>query len=47
MEYVKLAISTLSVGLGMACMEESPLCQSRKAFGKPIGLFESVGANWP
>ena len=45
MEYVKLAISTLSVGLGMACMEESTrYAKSRKAFGKPIGLFESVGA---
>jgi butyryl-CoA dehydrogenase len=45
MEYVKLALSAMSVGLGMACMEESTqYAKSRKAFGKPIGLFEGVGA---
>jgi alkylation response protein AidB-like acyl-CoA dehydrogenase len=45
MEYVKLALSAMSVGLGVACMENSTAyAKSRKAFGKPIGLFEGVGA---
>lgn len=45
MEYIKLAISAMSVGLGVACMEDSTAyAKSRKAFGKPIGLFEGVGA---
>jgi alkylation response protein AidB-like acyl-CoA dehydrogenase len=45
MEYVKLALSAMSVGLGVACMEDSTTyAKSRKAFGKPIGLFEGVGA---
>lgn len=45
MEYVRLALSAMSVGLGMACMEDSTkYAKSRKAFGKPIGLFEGVGA---
>jgi alkylation response protein AidB-like acyl-CoA dehydrogenase len=45
MEYVKLALSAMSVGLGTACMEDSTkYAKARKAFGKPIGLFEGVGA---
>jgi isovaleryl-CoA dehydrogenase len=45
MEYVKLALSAMSVGLGTACMEDSTAyAKTRKAFGKPIGLFEGVGA---
>jgi alkylation response protein AidB-like acyl-CoA dehydrogenase len=45
MEYIKLAISAMSVGLGVACMEDSTTyAKARKAFGKPIGLFEGVGA---
>jgi alkylation response protein AidB-like acyl-CoA dehydrogenase len=45
MEYVKLALSAMSVGLGVACMEDSTAyAKARKAFGKPIGLFEGVGA---
>ena len=45
MEYIKLALSAMSVGLGVACMEDSTAyAKSRKAFGKPIGLFEGIGA---
>ena len=45
MEYIKLALSAMSVGLGVACMEDSTrYAKSRSAFGKPIGLFEGVGA---
>jgi alkylation response protein AidB-like acyl-CoA dehydrogenase len=40
-----LSVAVLSVGIGAAVMEESRLYASkRKAFGKPIGLFEGVGA---
>ncbi len=35
----------LSLGIGMACMEDATgHAKTRKAFGKPIGLFEGVGA---
>jgi alkylation response protein AidB-like acyl-CoA dehydrogenase len=45
MEYVKIALCAMSVGLGVACMEDSTkYAKSRSAFGKPIGLFEGVGA---
>jgi isovaleryl-CoA dehydrogenase len=45
MEYVKLALAAMSVGLGVACMENATAyAKGRKAFGKPIGLFEGVGA---
>jgi alkylation response protein AidB-like acyl-CoA dehydrogenase len=45
MESIKLALSAMSVGLGVACMEDATAyAKSRKAFGKPIGLFEGVGA---
>lgn len=45
MEYAKLALSAMSVGLGVACMEDSTAyAKARRAFGKPIGLFEGVGA---
>jgi alkylation response protein AidB-like acyl-CoA dehydrogenase len=45
MEYIKLALSAMSVGLGVACMENSTrYAKYRSAFGKPIGLFEGVGA---
>ena len=44
-EEIKLALSTMCVGIGMACMEESTRhAKAKKAFGKPIGLFEGVGA---
>lgn len=43
--HIRLAISTLSLGLGVAAMEESTrYAKTRKAFGKPIGIFEGVGA---
>lgn len=43
--HIRLAIATLSVGLGVAAMEESTRwAKTRKAFGKPIGIFEGVGA---
>ena len=45
LEHIKLAVSNLSLGIGVACMEISTaLGKSRNAFGKPIGLFEGVGA---
>ena len=45
MQEVNLALAAMSVGIGMACMEESTRhAKARKAFGKPIGLFEGVGA---
>jgi alkylation response protein AidB-like acyl-CoA dehydrogenase len=45
LEEIKLAMATLSVGIGMACMEESTRhAKTKKCFGKPIGLFEGVGA---
>ncbi|MDZ4164740.1 MAG: acyl-CoA dehydrogenase [Smithellaceae bacterium] len=45
MEHIRLAISLLSLGLGVASMEESTRhAKARTAFGKPIGLFEGVGA---
>lgn len=44
LEEIKLALSVLCVGVGMACMEESTRhAKAKKAFGKPIGLFEGVG----
>ncbi len=45
MAHIKLALSTMSVGLGVACMEDSTKhAKARTAFAKPIGLFEGVGA---
>jgi len=45
LEYIKLSIANLSLGIGQACLEVSTaLGKSRQAFGKPIGLFEGVGA---
>jgi len=45
LEYLKLSMASLSLGIGLACMEISTaLGKSRQAFGKPIGLFEGVGA---
>lgn len=45
LEEIRLAISVLCVGIGTACMEESTRhAKAKKAFGKPIGLFEGVGA---
>jgi alkylation response protein AidB-like acyl-CoA dehydrogenase len=45
LEEIKLAIATLGIGIGVACMEESTRhAKAKKAFGKPIGLFEGVGA---
>ncbi len=44
-EWLKLSLSAMSVGLGVACMEVSTgHGKGKKAFGKPIGLFEGVGA---
>jgi alkylation response protein AidB-like acyl-CoA dehydrogenase len=43
--WLKLAVSTLSLGIGVACMDISTSHgKNRKAFGRPIGLFEGVGA---
>lgn len=43
--HIRLAIATLSVGLGVAAMEDSTSwAKTRRAFGKPIGIFEGVGA---
>lgn len=45
MPTLHLAISMLSLGIGDACLEESSrYARERKAFGKPIGYFEGVGA---
>jgi alkylation response protein AidB-like acyl-CoA dehydrogenase len=45
LEWLKLSLSTMSVGLGVACMEISTLHgKEKKTFGQPIGLFEGVGA---
>ena len=45
LEEIKLALSVMCVGIGTACMEESTRhAKAKKAFGKPIGLFEGVGA---
>lgn len=45
LEHIRLAVSILSLGLGVASMEESTRhAKARTAFGKPIGLFEGVGA---
>lgn len=44
-EWIKISLSAMSVGLGVACMEVSTgHGKGKKAFGKPIGLFEGVGA---
>jgi alkylation response protein AidB-like acyl-CoA dehydrogenase len=45
LEYIKLALSSMSIGIGVACQEISTLHgKTKKAFGKPIGFFEGVGA---
>ncbi len=45
LEEIKLGVSAMCVGVGMACMEESTRhAKAKTAFGKPIGLFEGVGA---
>jgi alkylation response protein AidB-like acyl-CoA dehydrogenase len=45
LEEIKLGVSAMCVGVGMACMEEATRhAKGKKAFGKPIGLFEGVGA---
>lgn len=45
LDLIKLAVSSMSVGIGVCCMEISTAYgKTRKAFGKPIGLFEGVGA---
>lgn len=45
LEEIKLAIAALGIGIGVACMEEAIRHgKIKKAFGKPIGLFEGVGA---
>ena len=44
-ERIKLALAAMSVGLGVACMEDATkYAKTRTAFAKPIGLFEGVGA---
>jgi alkylation response protein AidB-like acyl-CoA dehydrogenase len=44
-EEIRLSLSAMCVGIGVACMEESTRhAKGKKAFGKPIGLFEGVGA---
>jgi len=45
MDDIRIAVSVLCLGIGMACMEDSTRhAKAKKAFGKPIGLFEGVGA---
>ncbi len=45
LEEMKLALSALALGLGTACLEAATRqAKTRLAFGKPIGLFEGVGA---
>lgn len=45
LERLKIALSVLCVGIGTACMDEATRhAKAKKAFGKPIGLFEGVGA---
>jgi alkylation response protein AidB-like acyl-CoA dehydrogenase len=45
LDEIKIAIAVLSVGIGVAGMEDSTKhARAKKAFGKPIGLFEGVGA---
>lgn len=45
LDEIRIAIAVLSVGIGMAGMEDSTNhARAKKAFGKPIGLFEGVGA---
>ena len=45
MDEIRIAVSVLCVGIGVSCMEDSTKhAKERKAFGKPIGLFEGVGA---
>jgi butyryl-CoA dehydrogenase len=44
-EWLKLSLSFMSVGLGVACMDVSTgHGKGKKAFGSPIGFFEGVGA---
>ncbi|HRR40722.1 MAG TPA: acyl-CoA dehydrogenase family protein [Syntrophales bacterium] len=44
-EWLKISLSAMSLGIGVACMEVSTsYSKSRSAFGRPIGLFEGVGA---
>jgi len=43
--WLGLAMSAMSVGIGVACMEVSTRQgKQKRAFGKPIGHFEGVGA---
>jgi butyryl-CoA dehydrogenase len=45
LDEIKIAIAVLSVGIGVAGMDDSTKhAKAKKAFGKPIGLFEGVGA---
>lgn len=45
MPFMHLAIASYSLGIASSCMEESlKHAKGRQAFGKPIGLFEGVGA---
>jgi alkylation response protein AidB-like acyl-CoA dehydrogenase len=45
MDEIRIALSVLCVGIGVSCMEDSTKhAKEKKAFGKPIGLFEGVGA---
>ena len=44
-QHIQLALAAMSVGLGVACMEDATKhAKARTAFAKPIGLFEGVGA---
>jgi alkylation response protein AidB-like acyl-CoA dehydrogenase len=45
LDEIKIAVSVLCVGIGVTCMDDSTKhAKGKKAFGKPIGLFEGVGA---
>ena len=44
LDEIRIAVSVLCVGIGVACMDDSTKhAKEKKAFGKPIGLFEGVG----
>jgi len=44
-EWLKISLSAMSLGIGVACMDVSTYhAKNRNAFGRPIGLFEGVGA---
>jgi len=44
LEMGRVGVAALSVGIGTACMEKATAqAKTRKAFGKPIGIYQEVG----